>query len=133
MLWGVTSEKVEEALRPKEIRPEKVKEIMGFAASRGVAEGQARVIMRPAELSQVQMDEILVCPASDPTWSSAFGRIKAIVTNQGGIMSHAAIVCREYGVPCVTNTTIGTEVIRTGDYIKVDGDSGKVSILKQAA
>jgi pyruvate,water dikinase len=133
MLWGVTSEKVEEALRPKEIRPEKVKEIMGFAASRGVAEGQARVIMRPAELSQVQMHEILVCPASDPTWSSAFGRIKAVVTNQGGIMSHAAIVCREYGVPCVTNTTIGTEVIKTGDYIKVDGDSGKVSILKRAA
>lgn len=133
MLWGVTTEKVEEALKSKEIKPEEVKEIKGFAASRGVLEGQARVIMRPAELTQLQMDEILVCPASDPTWSSAFGRIKAVVTNQGGIMSHAAIVCREYGVPSVTNTTIGTEVIKTGDYIKVDGDSGTVTILKRAA
>ena len=133
MLWGVTTEKVEEALKSKEIKPEEVKEIKGIAASRGVLEGQARVIMRPAELTQLQMDEILVCPASDPTWSSAFGRIKAVVTNQGGIMSHAAIVCREYGVPSVTNTTIGTEVIKTGDYIKVDGDSGTVTILKRAA
>jgi pyruvate,water dikinase len=47
-------------------------------------------------------------------------------------MSHAAIVCREYGIPSVTNTTIGTEVIKTGDSIKVDGDSGTVTILKRA-
>lgn len=133
MLWGVTTEKVEEALKPTEIKPEEVKDLKGFAASRGVLEGQARVIMRPAELSQLQMGEILVCPASDPTWSSAFGRVKAVVTNQGGIMSHSAIVCREYGVPCVTNTTIGTQVIKTGDHIKVDGDSGTVTILERAA
>jgi pyruvate,water dikinase len=133
MLWGVTTEKVQEALKPKEIKPREVKEIKGFAASRGILEGPARVIMRPAELIHLQMDEILVCPASDPTWSSAFGRIKAVVTNQGGIMSHAAIVCREYGIPCVTNTTIATEVIKTGDSIKVDGDSGTVTILKRAA
>lgn len=110
-----------------------MKELKGFAASRGILEGPARLIMRPAELTQLQVGEILVCPASDPTWSSAFGRVKAVVTNQGGIMSHAAIVCREYGVPCVTNTTIGTEVIKTGDYIKVDGDSGTVTILERAA
>lgn len=133
MLWGVTTEKVEEALKPKDLKPEEVKELKGFAASRGILEGPARLIMRPAELTQLQVGEILVCPASDPTWSSAFGRVKAVVTNQGGIMSHAAIVCREYGVPCVTNTTIGTEVIKTGDYIKVDGDSGTVTILERAA
>lgn len=133
MLWGVTSEKVEEALKPQEIKPEEVKELKGFAASRGILEGAARVIMRPAELAELQTGEILVCPASDPTWSSAFGRVKAVVTNQGGIMSHSAIVCREYGVPCVTNTTIGTQVIKTGDYIKVDGDSGIVTILERGA
>jgi len=133
MLWGVTTEKLQEALKTKETKPEQVQEIKGIAASCGVVEGRARIVLRPAELSQVQMDEIVVCPASDPTWSAAFGRIKAIVTNQGGIMSHAAIVCREYGIPSVTNTTIGTEVIKTGDYIKVDGDSGTVTILKRAA
>ena len=98
-----------------------------------MAEGHARVIRRPAEIEDVQMGEILVCPATDPTWASVFGRIKAVVTNQGGIMSHAAIVCREYGMPSVSNTTIGTEVIKTGDIIKVDGGAGIVTVMERAA
>jgi len=134
MLWGVTTEKVAEALRPKgDEKPEDVKELTGIAASQGIAEGHARVIKRPSEIEDVQMGEILVCPATDPTWASAFGRIKAVVTNQGGIMSHAAIVCREYGMPSVSNTTTGTEVIKTGDIIKVDGDKGVVTVMKRTA
>ena len=134
MLWGVTTEKVAEALRPKgDEKPEDVKELTGIAASQGIAEGPARVIKRPAEIEDVLMGEILVCPATDPTWASAFGRIKAVVTNQGGIMSHAAIVCREYGVPSVSNTTMGTEVIKTGDIIKVDGDKGVVTVMERTA
>jgi pyruvate,water dikinase len=132
MLWGVTTEKVEQARRATEVKPEELKELKGIAASPGIEEGRARVIRRPAELDQVQMDEILVCPATEPTWASAFGRIKAVVTNQGGIMSHAAIACREYGIASVSNTTIGTEVIKTGDLIKVDGDKGMVTILERA-
>jgi pyruvate,water dikinase len=133
MLWGVTTEKVKQAIKPGDLKPEEMKELQGIAASSGVEEGSARVIMRPSELEQVQMDEILVCPSTEPTWASAFGRIKAIVTNQGGIMSHAAIACREYGIPSVSNTTIGTEAIKTGDLIKVDGDAGTVTILERAS
>ena len=132
MLWGVTTEKVSEALNPKGgERPQDVSKLKGIAASQGIAEGYARVIKRPAEIEHVQMGEILVCPATDPTWASVFGRIKAVVTDQGGIMSHAAIVCREYGMPSVSNTTIGTEAIKTGDLIRVDGSTGIVTIVQR--
>jgi pyruvate,water dikinase len=61
-----------------------------------------------------------------------FTKIKAAVTDIGGLTSHAAIVCREYGVPSVTGTGLATQVIKTGDTVRVDGDTGVVSIVKKA-
>ena len=58
-----------------------------------------------------------------------FGKIGATVTDVGGMMSHAAIVCREYGLPAVTGTAFGTKTIKTGQRIRVDGNTGKVTIL----
>ena len=76
--------------------------------------------------------EIMVCPTTNPSWAPVFTKIKAAITDIGGLTSHAAIVCREYGVPAVTGTGVATSIIKTGDIIKVDGDTGVVTIVKRA-
>ena len=78
------------------------KQLTGMAASPGTVEGPARVIRSADELDQVQDGEILVTPVTAPSWAPVFSKIKATVTDIGGMMSHAAIVCREYGLPAVT-------------------------------
>ena len=133
MLWGITSDKVKEWLRGAEAQPgEDVSEIKGFASSAGVVEGPARVLKLLKEIVDIQPGEIMVCPTTNPSWAPVFTNIKAAVTDIGGLTSHAAIVCREYGVPAVTGTGIATSVIKNGDIIKVDGDMGVVAIVKRA-
>lgn len=100
-----------------------------MAASPGVVEGIARVIHSADQLGEVQQDEILVATITAPSWGPIFGRIKATVTDIGGMMSHAAIVCREYGLPAVTGTGSASTTIRTGQRIRVDGGTGRVEIL----
>ncbi len=77
-------------------------------------------------------DEILVCTITSPAWSPIFRKIRAAVTDIGGIMSHAAIVCREYGMPAVVGTGRATSTIRDGQRIRVDGTNGTVTILEDA-
>ena len=133
MLWGITTDKVKEWLRGVEVTEgEEVKEIKGFASSAGVVEGRARVLKLLKEIVDLQPGEIMVCPSTNPSWAPVFTKIKAAVTDIGGLTSHAAIVCREYGVPSVTGTGIATSVIKTGDLIRVDGDTGVVTILERA-
>jgi pyruvate,water dikinase len=127
MLWGLTQERVEEWLQGS---TDGARTLRGVAASPGVVEGTARLIFSPDQLPEVEEGEILVCPITAPSWGAVFGRIKATVSDLGGIMSHAAIVSREYGLPCVVGTGRGTRVIHTGDRIRVDGDTGLVTILE---
>jgi pyruvate,water dikinase len=133
MLWGITTEKVKEWLKGVDATAgEDVSEIKGFASSAGVVEGPARVLKRLKDIVDLQPGEILVCPSTNPSWAPVFTKIKAAVTDIGGLTSHAAIVCREYGVPSVTGTGVSTQVIKTGDILKVDGDSGVVQIVQRA-
>lgn len=129
MLWGVTSERVQDWLAPKE-DPDSITELRGFAGSPGIAEGPARVIRTVEEIKDIQPGEILICPITSPSWAPVFTRIKAAVTDVGGIMSHAAIVCREYGLPAIAGTAFGTKVIKTGQMVRVDGNNGVVTILR---
>lgn len=133
MLWGITTEKVQEWLKGVAVEPAEVKELKGFAASAGVAEGPARVVKLLEEIHTVQPGEILVVPCTNPAWAPVFTKIRATVTDIGGITSHAAIVSREYGLPAVTGTGMATSVVRTGDLIRVDGEKGVVQILQRAA
>jgi pyruvate,water dikinase len=134
MLWGITTDRVKEWLKGVEgPSAEDVSEIKGFAASAGVAEGPARVLKLLKDIVDLQPGEILVCPSTNPSWAPVFTNIKAAVTDIGGLTSHAAIVCREYGVPSVTGTGVATAVIKTGDTLKVDGDTGVVEIVKRAS
>ena len=85
--------------------------------------------MSADDIDQLQDGEILVAPITAPSWAPAFGTIGAAVTDIGGMMSHAAIVCREYGLPAVTGTAFGTRDIETGTMLRVDGSSGTVTVL----
>jgi len=125
MLWGVTTERVQEWARQQDGGAE----LNGAAASPGVVEGAARVVRSPDEIDEVRAGEILVCGSTSPAWAPIFSRIIATVTDVGGVMSHAAIVCREYGLPAVVGTGRATAQIRTGQTIRVDGSAGVVTIL----
>ncbi len=125
MLWGITSDSVRGWLQGAA----NATKLSGMAASPGVVEGIARVIRSAEDLGQVQEGEILVTPVTAPSWAPVFGKIKATVTDIGGMMSHAAIVCREYGLPAVTGTGSASSVIRTGQRLRVDGGTGEVTIL----
>jgi phosphohistidine swiveling domain-containing protein len=125
MLWGITTERVREWSRSEDGGGE----LRGAAASPGSAEGPARVVRTVREIADVRDGEILVCSITSPAWAPIFTKVKAVVTDIGGVMSHAAIVCREYGLPAVVGTGRATSQIRTGQTIRVDGSAGTVTIL----
>ena len=127
MLWGITSDSVTSWLGGGDA---KEGELRGMAASPGLVEGPARVIFSPDQISEIQQGEILVAPLTAPSWAPIFGKILATVTDTGGMMSHAAIVCREYGLPAVTGTGFATSTITTGQRIRVDGNNGTVTIIE---
>jgi len=106
------------------------KRLEGIAASPGVVTGPARVILKADNYEQVHPGEILVAPFTDPAWSPYFVSAAGLVVEQGGILSHGSIVAREYGLPAVTNVGSATRVIRTGDLVQVDGNCGRVTVMK---
>jgi len=110
-------------------RPELKADIRGISSSPGVAEGVARVIMSYEQLAEVQQGEILVCPFTNPPWTPIFSLVKAVVTDRGGLLSHAAIHGREYGIPAIVNTFVATSTIKTGQRIRVDATNGAIYIL----
>lgn len=128
MLYGITTEQVQQWLGDDDSAESGT--ITGMAASPGVAEGPARVVTHADQLGEVQEGEILVATITAPSWGPIFGKIKATVTDIGGMMSHAAIVCREYALPAVTGTGNGSTTIRTGQRIRVDGNTGRVELLE---
>src|SRR5262245_47960305 len=129
MLWGVTTQRVQEWARQQEGGSE----LVGAAASPGTVEGVAHVVKTVGQLSDIKDGEILVCTITSPAWAPIFSKIKAAVTDIGGVMSHAAIVSREYGLPAVVGTGRATSQIRTGQTIRVDGSAGLVTILEGGA
>ncbi|MBI2080106.1 hypothetical protein HYT84_05040 [Candidatus Micrarchaeota archaeon] len=106
-------------------------EIPGNIANKGLVRGIARVTMSPEEAKSLQKGEILVTSMTSPDFISAIKKAAAIVTNEGGILCHAAIISREFGIPCIVGTGIATRAIKDGDLIEVDGNHGFVRILKR--
>jgi pyruvate,water dikinase len=103
--------------------------VSGLGASAGVVEGVARHVFDPQEFGKIQPGEIVVCRSTNPAWTPVFSKIAAIVTDQGGTLSHAAVVAREYGIPAVLGTIHATKRIPNGARIRVDGAAGKVEVL----
>lgn len=127
LLWGITTDRVKGWLGEGAATAEN--ELRGVPGSPGTAEGTARVVLTAAELDTVQEGDILVCPITAPSWGPVFGKIRATVCDIGGIMSHAAIVAREYGLPAVVGTGSATKRIKSGDRLRVDANTGVVTIL----
>jgi pyruvate,water dikinase len=127
MLWGITPQRLKEWAGSQE-----GSELSGAAASPGEVEGPARVLRGLGDLDTVRPGEILVCTITSPAWAPIFSKIAATVTDIGGIMSHAAIVSREYGLPAVVGTGTATSRIKTGQRLRVNGSDGRVTILDEA-
>lgn len=131
VLWGVTNKSLGDWAAVQDVKdPDSVTELKGFAGSPGIMKGKARVCRTVDEIRQLQEGEILVAPTTSPSWAPAFAKIGACVTDVGGVMSHAAIVCREYGMPAVVGTGHATKIIKTGMMLHVDGSTGAVSIAR---
>jgi pyruvate,water dikinase len=122
---------VDEVLHPKGEK-QVVERLEGFAGAAGVVEGPARVILSYEEFPTLKSGEILVCPATSTAWTPLFLKIAGVVTDTGGMLTHAAIAAREYGIPAVVGTWNATNSIRDGDIIRVDGTAGVVQVLSRA-
>ena len=103
--------------------------LTGVAGSPGRARGIARVILEPGDPGDLQPGDVLVAPNTDPSWTPLFMSAAAVVVDVGGQISHAVIVSRELGVPCVVSVTAATQRIADGAMIEVDGSSGSVTIV----
>lgn len=100
--------------------------LTGISASPGIGVGKAKILRSPNEIDKVMKGDVLVAPMTSPDYVPAMKRAAAIVTDQGGLTSHAAIVSRELGVPCIVGTKLATAKIKDGDIITVDGSKGLV-------
>ena len=126
MNYGVTTERIQAWLGHG---GEASDTISGIPGSPGVVEGPVRVLRSEKDLGDLQPGEVLVCPITAPSWAAAFSVAAGVVTDIGGMMCHAAIVCREYGLPAVVGTGFATTSLQTGQRVRVDGDKGVVTIL----
>jgi pyruvate,water dikinase len=104
------------------------KVITGYAASKGVVTGTARVVRHLDEADKLVRGDVLVCEMTMPPWTPLFSIVSAVVADTGGALSHCAIVAREYHMPCVVGTRIGTQRIKDGQTVTVDGGQGIVRI-----
>jgi pyruvate,water dikinase len=104
--------------------------VTGASVSRGHAVGTARIVTRLEEAEALQRGEILVAPITDVGWTPYFSTISGLVTDVGSAVSHGAVVAREYGLPAVVNTRVGTRVFKTGDRIVLDAEMGVVRLAE---
>ena len=105
--------------------------LMGIPVSPGTITAEASVIMNPSEFSNMVPGSILVCPMTSPAWTQLFAHAQGLVTDIGGILGHGSIVAREYGIAAVVGTGNGTQRIKHGQFIEVNGDSGTVKLLEE--
>lgn len=105
------------------------REVRGSAGSSGIVRGTARVIGSISEAGRVRPGDVIVAETTAPPWTPLFATAAAVVTDTGGVLSHCAVVAREYGIPAVVGTAIATSVIADGMTIEVDGDAGIVRIV----
>ena len=105
----------------------------GVGVSAGGATGKARVLLTPTDVQPSDRDYILVCPSTDPAWTPLFLHAAGLVMERGGLLSHGAVVAREYGVPAVANIPNATQRITDGQMLQIDGNQGIVSICHEAS
>lgn len=108
---------------------EKTREIRGSVASRGIASGKVVIVRGVKDLHKVQKGDVLVAVTTHPDYVPAMRKSVAIVTDEGGITSHAAIVSREFGIPCIVGTKYSTSILKDGDVVEVNAVDGLVKLM----
>ncbi len=108
------------------------KRIVGIVASKGKIKGRVVIVKDRSELYKVKKDDILVAPLTTPDFVIAMKKASAIITDLGGITSHAAIVSRELGKPCIVGTRNATKLLKDGDIIEINDENGEINIIKKA-
>jgi pyruvate,water dikinase len=103
--------------------------LTGLAASRGSYTGRVCVVHDETQFHKLRPGDVLVSPITAPVWSVLFPSVGALVTDTGGVLSHSAIIAREYGIPAVVATAQATRLLRDDDLVLVDGDGGCVMVL----
>jgi rifampicin phosphotransferase len=106
--------------------------LQGYAASAGRYSGPVCVIKNESEFGKLKAGDVLVCPITNPSWAILFPSIGALITDTGGILSHPAIIAREYGVPAVVATGKATKFLKDGQIVTVDGNLGTVEISEKS-
>tara|TARA_B100001964_G_scaffold241232_1_gene313071 strand:+ start:47 stop:1456 length:1410 start_codon:yes stop_codon:yes gene_type:complete len=108
-------------------------DLQGIGASQGQVKGIARIALTIEEAARVEKGAILVCPFTDPGWTPILDRVSGVITETGGLLSHAAVICREYGIPAVLGIPGATNRIPDGQTIHVDGSTGLVESKEEAS
>jgi pyruvate,water dikinase len=103
--------------------------VYGEPVSPGVIEGLVRVVLDP-RTAQLAPGDILVCPGTDPSWTPLFLTAGGLVMEVGGMMTHGAVVAREYGLPAVVGVHDATQRLRSGQRVRIDGSTGQVVLLE---
>lgn len=107
-------------------------ELAGFAISSGVAAGTARIVFQPHAARELGSGYIIVCPSTDPAWTPLFFHARGLVVERGGVLSHGAIVARDFGIPAVVCADATRQII-DGDRVQVDGNTGRIIIERPPA
>ncbi|HXI45517.1 MAG TPA: PEP-utilizing enzyme, partial [Candidatus Acidoferrales bacterium] len=103
--------------------------LRGTGASAGVVRGPARVVLTSNEFDRIKPGDVIICPSSNPSWVPVFTIAGGLVTNTGGVLSHAAVVAREFGLPAVVGVAGATTTVRDGQLVEIDGTAGTVRLL----
>jgi len=107
-------------------------ELSGAAMAPGVATGVARIVADPQSAGQLGTDYVLVCASTDPGWTPLFLNARGLIVERGGVLSHGAIVARDFGIPAVA-CPHATQQLHDGDLVRVDGNQGRVFVVERRA
>ena len=126
------TEKLEKIIEDKQKRADNlIKEFKGLSATKGVYKGKVRLVTDLNNLKDVKVGDVLVTHMTRPQFNLQIKNSGAIITNEGGILCHAALLAREFNIPCVVGTKIATKVLKDGDLVEVDADNGVVRVLEK--
>lgn len=126
------TEKIEKIIEEKQKTNSLVKEFKGLPVAKGVYRGKVKLVIDLNNLKGVKAGDVLVTHMTRPQFNLQIKNAGAIVTNEGGILCHAALLAREFNIPCIVGTKIATKVLKDGDLVEVDADKGVVRILERA-
>ena len=108
---------------------ESTKQLKGTSASAGKISGLAKIIRSFEDWDKLQEGDIMVCISTNPSWTPLFGMVSGIISENGGTLSHTAIVAREYEIPTILDVNNATVIINDNDLIEIDGDTGIVTFI----